>query len=104
MKKTILAVSLTLLLGPGVGHLYLRKFKKAFYLIVLSLIFALQMAWQIGKNISKTDILGIKAADLYRDFYIQHPKLTVFYDIVFAALWAYALVDAYILARRDSKS
>ena len=25
--KTVLAVLFTLLLGPGVGHLYLRKFK-----------------------------------------------------------------------------
>jgi hypothetical protein len=99
MKKIVISILLTLLLGPGMGHLYLKKFKKA--ALLLSAAFALisYLAWIFARSIDVSKLETMTPAFLYSAFTSSHPKLIFYYDVVFAALWAYAVVDAFFTAR-----
>jgi len=100
MKKTIISLALTLLLGPGIGHLYLRKFKKAFLLITLTLLAAVHLAWRVSKTIPNIANMSSDAVlQFFQDFTKSNSGIMLYYDIIFAAVWAYALVDAFIISR-----
>ena len=103
MKKTVIAVLLTVLLGPGVGHLYLRKYKRGTLLIVSSLFFAAHLAWRVAKSLSQfapqLDPVKQDPNLLMQNFALAYPKTMFVYDAIFAAIWAYAIVDAYFQAR-----
>ena len=98
----IISVALTLLLGPGVGHLYLKKFKKAALLIGVTLLAAVHLAWRAGSSLSNTaNISADTAVQLFQEFTKNNSNLMFIYDIVFAAVWAYAVVDAFLVSRRS---
>ena len=100
--RTVFAVLFTLLLGPGVGHLYLKKYKTGFLFLAVTLLFALHQTWEVLKTIPASQLSGLKAADaslLFNNFALQYPKVLFIYDIIFAALWAYAIVDVYSKSR-----
>ncbi len=102
MKNTIIAIALTLLLGPGTGHLYLKKFRRAFLFIAGALLCALLLALQVVKAFSAgiTPAMGSKEATLlFQQFAASSPNTMLFYDALLAALWAYALLDVYWQAR-----
>lgn len=93
MKKKIVAVVITFLLGPGAGHLFIRKFKKGLFFILASLLFAVHFALQISKALVANPAAAQNPMQLLKEFSAANPKLVLMYDIVFAALWAYAIVD-----------
>ncbi|MCB4790926.1 MAG: hypothetical protein LHV68_03465 [Elusimicrobia bacterium] len=100
--KTAVAVLLTLLLGPGVGHLYLRKIKQGVIFLALTFAFALHQAWEVVKNIPVSQLSSLKSDDisaLFNNFAVQYPKVLFIYDVIFAALWAYAVIDAFKKSR-----
>lgn len=99
MKQLIISLSLTILLGPGIGHLYLKKFKKGFILIGLTLIAAVHFAMRVLNSLPNKDAEILKNSQIFKDYVISNPKIVFYYDIVFAAVWAYALVDAFMIAR-----
>ena len=103
--KPLVSILLTLFLGPGMGHLYIKKYKKALTFIAISLFFALLQAWEVVKTIPKDQIATIKANDvtsIFNNFAVNYPRTLMVYDVIFAAIWAYAIVDAYIKSRETN--
>ena len=100
MQRIMVSFILTLLLGPGVGHLYLKKVKRGIVLIVLTFMFTATLA-----------MLAIRAegidleqkienpAQIITDYARSHKRTVLAFDVVFAALWAYAFLDAFRKAR-----
>jgi hypothetical protein len=101
--KILLSVGLTLLLGPGVGHLYLRKFKKGWILIGVTLLSALAFSIVALRTMTAEQLAVIQKnpADFMRTFSTGNPPGVLFFDILFAALWAYAVVDSFLIAHRN---
>ena len=98
----IISLALTLLLGPGVGHLYLKRFKKAILLIGATLLTAVHLAWKVASSFPSTaNISAEKAMQYFQDFTNNNSKLMLIYDIIFAAVWAYAVVDVFLIARNN---
>jgi hypothetical protein len=101
-KKRLISISLTILLGPGVGHLYLKKFKHATALILLSLIFGLHQIWYIFKTSGLQNLSSLSNNDILNtmnNFSSAHPQTMLYFDAVFAAIWAYAVVDSWIKSK-----
>jgi TM2 domain-containing membrane protein YozV len=111
MMTILIPVFLAVLLGPGVGQLYNKEFRKGFILIALSLgLLAAFSTWLsraamaylpsdintvtrgMLQNIIQTHIVG------------DHPGTFYTYEILLAALWVYGIVDAYRggMRRRDA--
>ena len=102
MIRTILALLFTFLLGPGAGHIYLRRFKRGALFILATLFFAVLMAFQAIKTLSPA-LRTTPPAQLYQQFSMDHPGIMFYYDMIFAAIWAYAFVDAFFIARESSE-
>jgi Mn2+/Fe2+ NRAMP family transporter len=103
-------VILTLVLGPGMGQLYNKDYKKAIYLIVLSL-FVASAAVTSMKNIFMpnlpADITTEDPAELMRVIQANAAKTTsdhagilFCYALLLAGIWGYSVVDAYKGGRR----
>jgi len=95
MKKTVISIALTFLLGPGAGHIYLGKIKKG--LIMFASVFAAGVMFflQALKASGKPFTPDQNPALILQDFYVSQPRTVLYYDIFFAAVWAYAFVDAF---------
>lgn len=100
MLKIVVSLLLTLFLGPGAGHIYLRRFKQGLLLFGGTIVFAIIIAWQIGKDVGLAVLSQQPSALIFQEFSRNHPRTVFYYDMVFAALWAYAFVDAFKNARR----
>jgi hypothetical protein len=102
-------VILSAVLGPGMGQLYNKEYKKAIYLIVLSLIVLVAfMSWM--KNILMPSALPLNVEDPVELAKVlqdnanngmaqNHGTLFV-YQLLMFGLWIYGIVDAYQGARR----
>lgn len=110
--KIFFAAFITLLFGPGTGHLLLKQWKKAVFFIVLSiglfLILGINFISELGTD-TVTSLLTLpptdrfeKISDFYSNFQSINSKMMLFFDICFAALWAYSIVDIFVSARRNN--
>jgi len=112
-KKFIIFLSalVTLMLGPGAGHLLLKQWKKAIFFISLSfglfLILGINFLSDMGQE-NITAILNLSADerfDKFKDLYVQfqntYDKTMLFFDVCFAAVWAYSIVDIFISAKNN---
>lgn len=95
MIKTLISISLTFLLGPGVGHIYIGKFKRGFAFIGATLLGGVLFVLEALKNGVKPPDTTEAAMQLIQEFYAASPKTVFFYDALFAALWAFAFVDVF---------
>ncbi|MBN1621389.1 MAG: hypothetical protein JW871_02220 [Endomicrobiales bacterium] len=103
LKKAVISIALTILLGPGVGHLYLRYFKQGILLIIATLFFALHQALKVVASVPKEELSNITQQEisyLFQKFAVEFPRTIFLYDIIFAAIWAYALVDVFNKSRK----
>lgn len=102
-----MSIFLTLLLGPGVGQIYNRHFKKG--AIILAIVFVLlvmsfiKMFKELVPLMPQPITLPIDQ-EMVGNLSLQiMQKNKVFFDtvkIVFAAIWSYSLVDAYFGAKK----
>lgn len=105
MLDTLIASSLTLFLGPGVGHLFLKQFRKAAFFIVGSLAivfaFAIYISQYLIKNFpADAAALNIKdSVQFLYNLYSKNPTALIIFEAVFAAFWAYSIVDVMLTAR-----
>ena len=108
-----LAAFITLLLGPGAGHLLLKQWKKAIFFISVALglfiILGINFVSELG-NDTITSILALSPAerlkevsDFYSKFQDNNSKMMLFFDVCFAAVWAYSIVDIFISSRKESQ-
>lgn len=110
MQKIIISALLSVFLGPGVGHLYLKHFKKAIALIsasigllvLLAWVFIRSIdaaAWNVIMSITQQDLMTKELTKLFQSFMDSHSGFMFYYDLAFACLWAYAIVDGFLKAR-----
>ena len=105
MASVILPIVLSLFLGPGVGQLYNREFKKGWTLILVSLgLLIASMVWYFKavQALIPTDLTTVdpqalqplltKAVD---EFNAQHGTSLAFLKAIMTVLWIYGVVDAY---------
>lgn len=105
----LLAAGLTLLLGPGAGHLILKEWKKAIFFISLAMalfsIIAINFISEVGRDaiMAVANMQGVpdmgQFKELYYKFQDENPKMILFFDVTLSALWAYSIVDIFITAK-----
>ena len=111
-KKNLMilfAAVTTLLLGPGAGHLLLKEWKKAIFFILLAIalfsVLAINFISDVGRdtvmaalNFQETQSLQ-QFKEIYTKFQELNPKMILFFDIALSALWAYSIVDIFLIAK-----
>ena len=102
----LLASVVTLILGPGAGHLIMKEWKRAVFFISLALILFLILVSTfvsaVGHEVVETvanfhNIEQFK--NVYYKFQEENPNTMLMFNIVFAGLWAYSIVDLFKIAR-----
>lgn len=101
MKKMIVSFILTVLLGPGAGHIYLREFMRGILLLAATLITGLHFFYRVLQTAPSLDALNKNAAEFFRIFTVNNPRTVLYYDIIFAAIWSFALIDIYYKTRPE---
>ena len=113
MIMILIPVLLAVLLGPGVGQLYNKEFKKGFILIGLSVGLLLAFSVWLSRaalGYLPSDINTVDRAMLrtiiQTHIVADHPGTFYTYEILLAGLWIYGIVDAYLggLKRRAAKA
>jgi hypothetical protein len=103
MAMILIPVLLSTLLGPGMGQLYNREFKKGFVLIAISL--GLLVAFSIWLSRAAMVYLpsDINAVDrevlrsIIQDHIVKEHTGTFYtYEILLAAIWVYGVIDSYL--------
>lgn len=111
MTKAIKATLLSAFVFPGLGQCYLKRFKRGILIIVLTLaglsalivrtllsaLDTLDALQKTGKPIDANAISGI--AESASSFSSGNTALLIF----LIACWAYAIVDAYLLGRKENQ-
>lgn len=114
MKKekliVLFASLLTLILGPGAGHLIIKEWKKAIFFITLALalffILCVNFVSEVGQDtlnavLSYTNINDMEQfKNIWYKFQDDNPKLLLIFDVFFAGLWAYSIVDIFLIAKK----
>jgi hypothetical protein len=114
MASVIIPVLLCFFLGPGVGQLYNREFKKGTLLIVASLVvLVVAGVWYykalvpfLPADLTAVDPNALQ--DLLKNAASQITATKGFALAVFEALltvlWIYGMVDAYLVAQRKRRA
>ena len=113
MITILIPVLLAVLLGPGVGQLYNKEFKKGFILIGVSVGLLLAFSIWLSRaalgylpsdinTVDRAMLRGIIQTHIVAD----HPVTFYTYEILLAGLWIYGIVDAYLggMKRRVAKA
>ena len=111
MTQILAAVLLSLLLGPGMGQLYNREYRKAVILISLSVLFLFFFSLWLGRAAASylpTDLATIDSATLRpllrniieEHVVREHTGTFYTYEALLGCLWLYGVVDAYLGAVR----
>lgn len=110
-KLIVLFASLvTVVLGPGAGHLIIKEWKKAAFFISLALglffILCMNFVSEVGQEtlsavLNYTNINDIEQfKNIWYKFQDDNPKMMLFFDIFFSGLWAYSIVDIFLTAKK----
>lgn len=89
---------LTIFVGAGIGHLYLRKFLKAAVLIGINLVLGLTIILQMDMD---TLLKSPSPSTALLEFMQTHKNRLLYHDIILAAVWAYALMDVWKLTGKQ---
>jgi len=112
MLLVIIPVLMSFFVGPGVGQLYNKEFKKGFGMIIFSmgllLIFSVWIS-RAALPYMPADIQGIDRNTLLtikEHITKDHPGTYYTYEFLLAAIWIYGVVDALIggLKRRNART
>ena len=105
MADVVIPVLLSLFLGPGIGQLYNKEYRKGAYLIGLSLLILLAAGWwfrKVALLYLPTDFTAIDPTalqpimqDVVRRIVGGHAKVLYTYEGLLIALWLYSAADAY---------
>jgi hypothetical protein len=108
--KTWIPVLLSFVLGPGVGQLYNRQFKKGVYLIALSLVVLAGWGLWIYKamqpllppNLAAADPAAVEqfVKNATAQVSASHGGTLWVYQGILLVLWLYSILDAYWVAQQ----
>jgi hypothetical protein len=103
MSHVIIPVLLAVLLGPGIGQLYNREFKKGAFLLVVSMGLLIAFSVWFGRAAMvylPTDITRVDSAVLKNIIQThiipEHTGTFYAYQLLLGGMWIYGIVDAYI--------
>ncbi|MGE4385689.1 MAG: hypothetical protein AB7E39_07515 [Endomicrobiaceae bacterium] len=102
----LLAAMTTLILGPGAGHLIIKEWKRAVFFIALAaglfIILGITFVSEVG-NETLSAVANYQHLEQFKDIYYKfqdnNPKIMTFFDVFFSALWAYSIVDIFIISK-----
>lgn len=110
----LLASIITLLLGPGAGHLILKEWKKAIFFISLAIALFSMLAINFISDVGRDTLMAVlnfqetqslqQFKEIYTKFQELNPKMILFFDIALSALWAYSIVDIFLIAKSKDVS
>ncbi len=102
----LLASAVTLILGPGAGHLIIKEWKKAIFFITLALILFLILASTFVSTVGHETLEAVanfqnieQFKNIYYKFQEENPNTMLMFNIFFAGLWAYSIVDLFKIAK-----
>ena len=106
-KLTLLLASMvTLILGPGAGHLIIKEWKKAVFFISLALALFLILASTFVSAVGHETLEAVanfqnieQFKNIYYKFQEDNPNAMLIFNILFAGLWAYSIVDLFMIAK-----
>ncbi len=119
----LLASFITLLCGPGAGHLIVKEWKKAAIFISVSLAFIVILAYKfissVGQetidaviNLQNIDPLMMESAasdslekfkDIFYKFKEENSSFMWIFNISFAAFWAYSIYDLFKITKKKDQ-
>ena len=101
-----LACVVTLILGPGAGHLVIKEWKKAIFFITLALALFFILASTFISSVGQETLEAVATfqnieqfKNIYAKFQEENPNTMLMFNIFFAGLWAYSIVDLFRIAR-----
>ena len=106
-KLTLLLASMvTLILGPGAGHLIIKEWKKAVLFISLAFALFLILASTFVSAVGHETLEAVanfqnieQFKNIYEKFQEENPNTMLVFNIFFAGLWAYSIVDLFLIAK-----
>ena len=106
-KITLLLASLvTLILGPGAGHLIIKEWKKAIFFISLALALFVVLASTFVSTVGHETLEAVanfhnieQFKNIYYKFQEENSNTMLMFNIFFAGLWAYSIVDLFKIAK-----
>jgi TM2 domain-containing membrane protein YozV len=113
MTDIIIPVALSLFLGPGMGQLYNKEYKKGGYLIGVSLlVLGAALVWfSKALKLYLTDVSAIDKDALQPMIQnaVQHVMegqghTFMMYQVILCGLWAYSVIDAYLGAQKRQRA
>ncbi len=106
-KITLLLASVvTLVLGPGAGHLIIKEWKKAVLFISIALALFLILASTFASAVGHETLEAVanfqnieQFKNIYEKFQEENSRTMFIFNICFAGLWAYSIVDLFLIAK-----
>jgi hypothetical protein len=102
IKKAIIPIALTFLLGPGAGHIFIGKVKKGLALFGGTFVIGILFFYKAAYTAAQASGAMQDPARLIHEFYAGNPKTVFYFDIIFAAIWAYAFVDVFFKSQPEN--
>src|SRR5262245_40320901 len=109
--KRIVIVLLLSLLGPGLGQMYNKEFRKGFMLLFISsALFILRLYWLVGKiapllpDPKKTTITPEMVQSAAMAVIGQDKHILNLISFTFLGIWAYAITQAIFKAKEISEA
>ena len=114
MAAVIIPVLLCLLLGPGVGQLYNKEYKKGALFIILSAVVlgcAMVWYWKAVQQFLPVDLSTVDPQALppllknaSEQVSAQGSRALIAFKAALTALWLYGAIDAYLVADQKRRS
>lgn len=106
-KLTLLLASIvTLVLGPGAGHLIIKEWKKAVFFITFALGLFLILASTFASSVGHETLEAVanfhnieQFKNIYYKFQEDNSKTMLIFNLCFAGLWAYSILDLFRIAK-----
>jgi hypothetical protein len=95
LRKTFLSLLLTFLLGPGIGHFIIGKFKRGAAIFGFTMLAAILFFLEAVRSSPKPLVSGQNPMLFLQDFYTSQPDIVFVFDVIFAAVWAFAFIDVF---------
>jgi hypothetical protein len=95
VRKTFISLALTFLLGPGIGHFVIGKYKRGAAIFGFTILAGVLFFIEAVRLSPKPLVPGQNPMLFLQDFYAAQPDIVFVFDVIFAAVWAYAFVDAF---------
>jgi hypothetical protein len=106
MKQVIIATLLSGLIGPGVGQLYNKDYKKGWFMIGISLFIVIAFISQVTKAAmmllppDATQISVEMVQQIQQNIFKEHPRPFQLFRIVMLGIWSVSIIDAFFGAEK----